>query len=132
MPRPPSPPPYTAEMPSHHTEASHESEGEGEGAGYEGVNLQNPSEMEEVPPYEFHPAQPPSFDVAELKTTEEGVYVVHYISNVDTLVGISLKYNVPVGFSSSLSFFFYFSNHFLPPSPFFLGPRDSQGQPAFL
>jgi hypothetical protein len=35
-------------------------------------------------------------DIAELRAVEEGVYVIHYISPRDTLVGISLKYNVKV------------------------------------
>jgi len=35
-------------------------------------------------------------DIAELRTTDQGIQAVHYVSNHDTLVGISLKYNVPV------------------------------------
>ena len=36
-------------------------------------------------------------DIAELRTTDEGVQVLHYLSPRDTLVGICLKYNVKVG-----------------------------------
>jgi len=53
-------------------------------------------EEEAVPQYEQNQSVMQLPDIGELKTTEDGIYVIHYVSPRDTLVGISFKYNVPV------------------------------------
>lgn len=52
-----------------------------------------------VPTYEE--SRTAHVDVVELRTTDDGVCVIHYVNSRDTLVGLSLKYNVPVLFISS-------------------------------